>query len=180
MRVRKFLLVFLVPTMLGGALLVLPAIAGSEPTIEAANEKVYAGEHHHWVPPTATVTAGGSVKIANPSTVNHGVEWKSGPEPPGCAGVPVGSTPAASGANWSGSCKFTKPGKYEFWCTVHGAEMSAVVTVNPPPIPTIKKLSPKKGPATYAFDNFKITLSRSTRTPRSPRPPPPGRRGRST
>jgi hypothetical protein len=61
----------------------------------------------------------------------HGVEWKSGPNTPSCTSeVPVGTSPAASGTNWSGSCTFTQPGTYVFWCTVHGSSMSETVTVS--------------------------------------------------
>jgi plastocyanin len=108
---------------LGGAMLAVPAVA-AEPTVEAtvANK---------WSPSTTTVSAGGAVKIVNPSlTTNHGVEWKSGPNIPSCtSGVPVGTSPAASGTNWSGSCTFTQPGTYVFWCTVHLSSMTETVTV---------------------------------------------------
>jgi plastocyanin len=131
-------------------LLVAPAVAGSEPTptIEAANENGYYGERHSWRPSAATVTAGGGVNLSNPTVVNHGVEWKSGPATPSCSsGVPVGTTPAASGSGWSGTCTFAQPGVYTFYCTVHGGEMTGTITVNTPPAPTIKKVSPRKGPA---------------------------------
>jgi hypothetical protein len=63
--------------------------------------------------------------------------------------VPVGTTPAASATNWSGSCSFTQAGTYTFFCTVHGSEMTATVTVNGAgPPPTVAKLAPKKGPST--------------------------------
>ena len=49
---------------------------------------------------------------------------------PSCAsGVPVGSTEAASGTEWSGACTFSVAGVYTFYCTVHGAAMSGSVTV---------------------------------------------------
>jgi plastocyanin len=130
--------------LLGAAILGLPAIAGSEamPTIEAHNAPL------SWKPPTATVSAGGGVNITNPTSTPHGVEWRSGPTVPSCsAGVPVGSSPSASGANWSGTCTFSQTGTYTFWCTVHGSAMTATVTVNASgPVPTIKRLAPRKGP----------------------------------
>jgi plastocyanin len=116
--------------LLGGAVVVLPAVAGSEtaPRIEAQNNGLYS---HSWNPAAATVNAGGAVAITNPSTeVNHGVEWRSGPVVPNCAGVPVGKTSEASGTKWSGSCTFSQPGVYTFYCTVHGAEMTGTITVN--------------------------------------------------
>jgi hypothetical protein len=63
--------------------------------------------------------------------VNHGVEWVGGPAKPACtSGIPVGTSPAASGTNWSGTCTFTEAGTYTFYCTVHGREMTGTVTVN--------------------------------------------------
>ena len=139
--------------LLGAAVVVLPSVASSEttPTIEAVTG-VY-GENR-WKPPTATVNAGGEVTFTSPSTeVSHGVEWRPGnPSTPTCtAGVPVGSTLAASGKHWTGTCKFSQPGKYTFWCTVHGSEMSGTITVNaksetiPNPPPTGTSPAPVGG-----------------------------------
>jgi plastocyanin len=124
------------------ATLLGPAVAGSEtPTIEARSSLT-------WQPPSVTVNPSGQVKIVNNNMGTHGVEWKTGPATPTCsAGVPVGNTPAASGTGWSGSCTFAQEGTYEFWCTVHGSAMKAVVTVTSAgPVPAIKKVLPKKGP----------------------------------
>jgi plastocyanin len=120
--------------LLGVAAIVLPAVAGSEttPKIEAVNVGggIY-GEEHHWSPAQATVTAGASVTLSNPSEVPHGVYWVGGPATPSCSsGVPVGTTAAASGTKWSGSCTFATPGVYSFYCTVHGPAMSGRVTVD--------------------------------------------------
>ncbi len=46
--------------------------------------------------------------------------------------MPVGNSASASGTNWSGSCKFTRPGTYTFYCTVHGPAMSGTITVGAP------------------------------------------------
>jgi plastocyanin len=129
MGIRRRLLAPLV-ALLGAAVVVLPAAAGSEttPAIQAVNY----GYYHYWSPPQATVLAGGAVTLSNPSEVKHGVEWRTGPATPSCAaGVPVGTAPANSGVKWSGTCTFPTAGTYTFWCTVHGSEMSATVTVNP-------------------------------------------------
>lgn len=119
--------------LLGVAAIVLPAVAGSEttPTIEAVNVGggIY-GEEHHWSPAQATIAAGASVTLSNPSEVPHGVYWVGGPATPSCSGVPVGTTAAASGTKWSGSCTFATPGVYTFYCTVHGPAMSGRVTVD--------------------------------------------------
>jgi plastocyanin len=131
-------------------LVALPAVASSEvtPTVEAVNKPTGG---HAWEPPSTTVSEGGNVNIKNPSSsVPHGVEWRSGPETPSCtSGVPVGTSPAASGKNWSGSCVFRKPGTYVFFCTVHGSEMTETVTVKPftGSAPSVTKVAPAKGPA---------------------------------
>jgi plastocyanin len=118
--------------VLGASVVVLPAVASSEatPTIEAAHESgLYGG--YRWKPPSATISAGGTVAFSNPSTeVPHGIEWKSGPATPSCSQeVPVGTNEAAAGKHWSGSCAFSQPGTYEFWCTVHHSEMKGTISV---------------------------------------------------
>ncbi|HWX87670.1 MAG TPA: IPT/TIG domain-containing protein [Solirubrobacteraceae bacterium] len=138
-RVRGWVLLGLaVPLVIAG--LVVSAMA-AEPTIEA-------GPGIKWSPNMTTVSGGGAAKIVNHTGVSHGVEWKSGPNTPSCtSGVPVGSTPSASGSSWEGSCTFTQPGTYVFWCTVHGSAMTETVTVpGAGPVPVVKKVSPKKGP----------------------------------
>jgi plastocyanin len=121
---------------LGAALVLLPAVAGSEtaPTIQAENKGGgYYGQTHAWSPTQATVSAGGVVTLSNPTTVAHGVEWRSGPETPSCsASIPTATTAPTSGANWIGTCTFSKPGTYVFYCTVHGPEMTATITGNAP------------------------------------------------
>ncbi|HEV7584875.1 MAG TPA: hypothetical protein VGO14_03755 [Solirubrobacteraceae bacterium] len=121
----------LVCALLGAAVAVLPAVAGSEtapPTITAINsEGIYKEQHHYWSPAGVTVAPGAVVSFSNPSSeVRHGVEWTGGPATPGCTGVP-GSLGAYG---WHGECTFTQPGSYYFRCTVHPTEMSGVVTVS--------------------------------------------------
>ncbi|MFI4991088.1 MAG: plastocyanin/azurin family copper-binding protein [Solirubrobacterales bacterium] len=112
----------------------LPAVAGSEtsPTVEAVNGTGKYAEHH-WLPASVSVDEAGAVTFTNPTLVSHGVHWVSVPATPVCSsGVPVGTSEAASAPEWSGSCTFTTPGTYIFYCTVHGAAMSGTVTVNAP------------------------------------------------
>jgi plastocyanin len=133
----------LLAAVLGGALIVLPAVAGSEtsPTIEAENKTTgsgyYTEEHHTWKPSQVAVAAGGAVTISNPTAVNHGVEWVGGPVKPTCSsGVPVGTSASVSGRAWNGTCTFTQPGTYTFYCTVHHAEMTGTITVTTAETPT--------------------------------------------
>src|SRR5262249_54005442 len=108
---------------------VLPAVASSEasPTISAVNSGVY-GEHREWSPATASVGAGGAVNFQNADPiVQHGGVWESGPATPSCTGVPIGK----GGSKWKGTCVFSQPGTYKFYCYVHPAEMIGTITVNP-------------------------------------------------
>ena len=118
---------------LGAAMIVLPAVAGSETgpaTVTAINsEGVYKEQRHYWSPALVTVGAGGAVTFANPSSeVRHGLEWTGGPSAPSCGGIPSGSLGATA---WHGECTFAQPGTYTFRCTVHPYEMTGTVTVNP-------------------------------------------------
>ncbi len=128
---RRF--VWVLAACFGASTALLPALAGSDPlpAIEAVNVGggIY-GEEHHWAPAQLNVPVGATVSLSNPSEVKHGVYWVGGPSTPSCtAGVPVGVSVAASGTKWSGSCTFATAGVYTFYCTVHGAEMSARVSV---------------------------------------------------
>jgi plastocyanin len=131
MRLRRRYL--LAAALLGVAVAVLPAIASSETTpVEAVNEGggVY-GETHRWSPSQETVIAGNAVTFRNMTAVRHGVNWINPPAKPVCDNtVPVGTTEAAAGTNWSGTCTFAQAGTYTFYCTVHGAAMSGTITVS--------------------------------------------------
>jgi plastocyanin len=125
--------------VLGAAVVVLPAAASSEtapPAPAVAAEDV--GEYtHRWQPPEVAAAPGGTVEFSNATGVPHGIHWVSGPGTPECgAGVPVGTTPAASSPKWSGSCTFAAAGTYRYYCTVHGAAMAGTVTVGTPGTPT--------------------------------------------
>jgi len=122
--------------MLGASAVILPAVAGSEssPTITAVNSTgIYSEQVHSWSPSRVSVGEGASVTLSNPTAIPHGVHWISPPIVPVCTGgVPVGTSETASGTEWTGSCTFTQPGTYTFYCTVHGAAMSGAITVGTP------------------------------------------------
>jgi plastocyanin len=137
---------------LGGSAVILPAVAGSEasPTVMAVNSTgIYAEQIHSWSPSRVTVAEGGSVTFSNPTTVPHGVDWIGSPATPVCSGgVPVGTSEAASGTEWSGNCTFTASGTYTFYCTVHKAAMSGTIAVSAPvvePPPTTTSPSTPTG-----------------------------------
>jgi plastocyanin len=132
MRLRRRL-VFGAATLLGACVVALPAMAvETDPTIQAENieEGIYG--KHLWTPSHASIAPGGTVTLSNPTEVKHGVEWVSGPggAKPTCGpGVPVGTSQAASGTKWSGTCTFATAGTYIFYCTVHGSSMTGTIAV---------------------------------------------------
>jgi plastocyanin len=137
MRTRKRYPLLL--TSLALAVAGLPAVASSAgPSIVATNTPgsgLYSEEHHAWTPPQVSVGTGGTVTLSNSSEVPHGIEWRSALKPTceeGAGKVPVGTTPAASGTKWTGTCTFSQAGTYTFYCTVHGPEMTGTITVRNP------------------------------------------------
>jgi plastocyanin len=119
-----------VAALFGAGVVVLPAVAVSETgSFEAVDSKGVYGEHHSWSPPEVTVGQGGVVTIKNPSaTVAHGVQWVGAA--PACSGVPGTAGQPVSATSWAGTCTFSRPGAYTFYCTVHGKEMTGVVSVS--------------------------------------------------
>lgn len=135
--------------VLGAAAAVLPAVASSEtsPTVDAVNTiaGAYSEEQHSWSPAQVSIDAGGIVTFRNSTEVPHGIEWRSPVKPTceeGAGKVPVGTTAAASGTNWSGNCTFAQAGAYIYYCTVHGAAMSGTVTVAPGGATTVTTTPP--------------------------------------
>jgi plastocyanin len=110
--------------VLGAAVVVLPAVASSEAgPISAVNS----GGYYAWSPANVEVGSGGSVTFQNvSSTVQHGLVWESDPATPSCPGVPIGR----GETNWKGTCVFSQPGTYKFYCPVHPTEMTGTITVN--------------------------------------------------
>jgi plastocyanin len=96
-------------------------------------------ESNKWSPMEVTVSQSGTVVFKNASKTDpHGVVWESGPETPGCSGVPsTGET------RWEGSCNFVKAGTYAFFCSVHGKAMSGVVQVSASGAATVR-MSPHR------------------------------------
>ena len=160
-----------ISALLGAAFAVLPAAAGSEttpnPKIVAENVEYLGKVTHYWTPSQAEVQPGGAVEFSNPTEVPHGIEWVSTPGgAPTCdPGVKVGTTAAASGTKWSGSCSFATAGTYTFYCTVHGPEMTGRVVVAAP-----ATTPPGTGPGTG-------TTTTTTGTAPSPGEPQTGSSG---
>jgi plastocyanin len=164
MRMRRRRLLLLA-ALLGGAAAALPAIALSEPpSISAYNEPgIYGG--HSWMPATATVSAGGVVKFANPySTTYHGLKFTGGSAgaTPSCTGIPAAAGEVTGAVSWQGECTFSAPGTYTFICTVHPTEMTGTITVNP------------NGTTTTTTTTTAPTSTAPTTMPSAPGEPSPG------
>lgn len=142
-RMRRRSLLF-VAALLGSAVVVLPALASSEPpSISAYNEPGIYGLHS-WMPATATIAPGGVVKFTNPySETPHGLKFTGGTAgtAPSCTGIPAAAGEPSGAIDWSGECTFNASGTYTFVCTVH-AEMRGTVTVSPGGSTTVTTTTP--------------------------------------
>ena len=122
--------------LLGAAVAVLPAMAGSEtiPSITAYSYSSGSETIRYWSPNAATVGEGGVVKISNPyAETKHGLQFTGGTAgaKPNCTGLPTAATEATGEVSWHAECTFGKPGTYTFVCTVHPEAMKGTITVNP-------------------------------------------------
>lgn len=133
---------YAVPLAVAGTLLAAAPGLAEGPTIEAGDNATHTG--YAWKPSQAEIAAGGTIAVANPTSVPHGVLWTGGPAKPACTGVPLGEE---TRKNWSGSCTFAQAGTYAFQCPIH-EEMRATVRVSasaPPPGETPE--TPASGPS---------------------------------
>ncbi len=174
----------LVAALLGSVLGILPVAASSAPgltgsvTAENIGGGVY-GEEHLWTPPQVAVKPSGVVTFSNPTEVRHGIHWISPPATPTCDnGVPVGTTETSAATKWSGTCEFTQPGAYIYYCTVHGSAMRGTVTVPGTPTATTEQptqttqtgatlggaINPQGEPTSYYFE-YGTTPSLGQKTP---------------
>jgi plastocyanin len=123
-RLRKLVLVP-VAAALGAGVVVLPALAASEPpTIEAITgcNRFYPS-YPCWKPETVTIASGGTVKIVNPSsTLEQGIVWE-GASMPACEKAPTRNQKGP----WEETCTFTAPGTYRFNGTQIYSEAGKVV-----------------------------------------------------
>jgi plastocyanin len=112
--------------------------AGSQgpPVIAALDPDTY-NASPRWGPSTVTIAPGGAVGFQYPAgdppqgTSAHSVVFQNPPSTPSCSGVPQ-TNGAGQAAPWSGSCTFSAPGTYSFYCGVHGVAMSGTVKVAAP------------------------------------------------
>jgi len=162
---KRRLLVLVLAALAGAAVVVLPALAGAEgtPTVEAFNGSGIYSERG-WRPASVTIAPGGSITIANPTNVAHGVEWVGAA--PSCNGtIPVGKGPGTSGTQWSGTCTFANAGVYVFYCTVHGRSMTGSVTVGTPETAPSAGQAPSTLPQGAATSTSGSTQTGTSTTP---------------
>jgi plastocyanin len=199
MRLRKRYLPL--AALLGAAVAVLPTIASSAVTGTVNAESNTATCYYNcWSPAQVTVVSGDSVTFKNSSGVMHGVVWEAGnPATPTCNGVPVNS----SETSFNGTCTFSQAGTYNFYCYVHGKNMSGGITVNangttttttttgtttttktepppptttettPPPTTTTTTTPPPQSTTTATQSSTTPSSSTTTTTPVEPPPGPP-------
>jgi plastocyanin len=110
--------------LLGGVALGLVSVVGFAAVSSAAGPTIEATSGLTWNPSTASLHTGESQTFKNPSGIMHAVNWESSPATPSCTGVPSVGT-----ANWEGTCTFSQPGEYKFFCPVHPTTMKGTITV---------------------------------------------------
>jgi plastocyanin len=163
----------LVCAVLGAAVAVLPAVAGSEtsPSVNAESSAKTCGPYYAncWSPPQVELTSPGTVTFQNSSGVQHGVVWSSVPVTPTCSGVPVNSF----STSFSGTCSFAQPGTYRFYCAYHGPTMSGTIVVNPTgstTTTTSTSTGPQPGGTTTTTAQPTVTTSTPSGSSSSPLP----------
>ena len=139
----------------GAAVAIVPTLASGQGAPSTASfaamdtTGVY-GASHYWQSNTggsqATIAQGGTVTFsystgtAPQGSTTHNVDFSpaqfNNPATPTCtqtAGSNSGSVPplphTPTGPDWSGSCTFTTPGTYQFWCDLHMSSMEGTVVV---------------------------------------------------
>lgn len=129
MRLRRSHLALATLLGLAGAIVLgLSATQAAPPSIVAVDP--YSWQANGTSPATVAILAGGEVKFSYPSGASrHYPVLHSGPAGASlnCSNVPT--TELSAGPGWSGSCTFSQAGTYTIYCGVHGALMTATVTV---------------------------------------------------
>ncbi len=122
---------------LGLALLWFGVVSGV--AADKAVETAGSAGTYHWMPNTAQISPNGTVEFKNSESIPHGVVFENPPAAPSCNGVPSTGTTGT----WSGTCTFTQPGTYKFYCPVHPTEMKGTITVTgpSPPVATTEPAS---------------------------------------
>jgi plastocyanin len=163
---------------LGAAAAVLPALAqGDGPPASAS----FTAVDNLWVlagsPGTrATIATGGTVSFSYPSGSNtHDVVFPSA-QPSSCAmtsGTSANPVPPLpdppQGPGWAGTCTFTVPGTYTFYCRVHPDSMVGSIVVQDPPPATVPTTTTDTAPVVVSPPPADTTPA-TTVVPVAPRP----------
>ena len=133
---------FLLAAVLGAVVIALPAVAGSEagppPSVNAVEEPAsepypgykYPASYRFSPLETASRAARGDVHQPLTARSSTAIIWQSGPETPTCSGgVPVELEEGKGATSWSGTCTFSRPGTYTFYCSIHGPSMHGTIVV---------------------------------------------------
>jgi len=141
--------------LLGAGAAALPTLAAGDGPPASAS---YTAVDNLWVlagssGTRATIATGGTVSFAYPSGANtHDVVFPS-VQPTSCAmtagtsGGPVPPLPdPPQGPGWAGTCTFTVPGTYSFYCRVHPDSMVGTIVVQDP-APTVPATTTETTPA---------------------------------
>jgi plastocyanin len=123
------------------AIAVLPTVAAgnSPPTTASLKAFDYGWSANGGSGTKVTIGQGGTVTFSYPTgNSEHNADFGTGPHPSSCgqtAGPSSGSVPPlpheATGAGWSGTCTFKKPGTYTFHCVLHPFMTGTVVVAGP-------------------------------------------------
>jgi hypothetical protein len=129
--------------VVGGVLLVGGSAQSQTPTGIVANDNEF--NTFSGGAPMLTLPAGGGTVVCQQTGVNpHNVVFETAPasceQTGGPSSGPVPPLPnQPTSAAWLGTCTFTAPGTYNFYCAFHGKGMNGSVTVPggtmPPPAP---------------------------------------------
>jgi plastocyanin len=151
-----------------------PAPATTASFTAADNSWTVTGTASH----AATIAVGGVVSFSYPTgTRHHNADFGNGPVPSSCtqtAGPSSGPVPPLPStgtlAGWSGTCTFSTPGTYTFFCDVHPYMIGTIDVVapdSPPPTPTT---------TTTTTTTPQPVVTPATETVAQPAPPgvPPG------
>jgi plastocyanin len=155
---RRGYLALVVAAVVAGVLLVGGSAQSQTPTGIVANDNEF--NTFSGGAPTLTLPAGGGTVIFQQTGANaHNVVFKNA-QPASCeqtGGPSSGPVPPLpnqpSSAAWIGTCTFSAPGTYTFYCAFHGEAMNGSVTVPggtappPPPPPVSPPPPPPPSPA---------------------------------
>jgi plastocyanin len=172
--------------LLGASLALIPTMAGgtTAPVSVSAVNFAFVGNNNSR-PAAVAITPGESVDFTNTNGVyNHDVFFK-GPRPASCSDNgnpspilgPTEANPSTTlfpATTWSGTCTFTQPGVYTFYCTVHLFEGTVYVNAEgtvPTTTTTTTTSTSSTVPISTTTTSTTTTSPSITSTTQTPLPP---------